>query len=90
MKPSTSNAKEVTCYFFSIDSNVTQKNKIFPIFGHFLQVKAVDEICKDLDFYIVNSDKNGPSVEEMEIMVKRHGGRPVKYLSEITFFVYSR
>lgn len=55
-------------------------------FLHFPKVEAVDEICKDLDFYIVNSGKDSPSVEEMETMVKRHGGRPVKFLSEFTYF----
>lgn len=44
-----------------------------------LQIQQVDNVCNGLEFLIQNGAKKTDSIEEMENMVKRHGGRVVKY-----------
>lgn len=56
------------------------------MFIHF-QVEAIDTICHGLDFCIVNCDKKTQSVQELENMVRRHGGKVVQYPSMFNFIL---
>lgn len=60
---------------------------------HDWQIKPVDNVCDGREFCICNGENKSDSVEEMENMVKRHGGRIVKYpgLTLISFiFIKSK
>lgn len=52
-------------------------------------MQVVDDVCKGLDFCIVNAEKNSHSVEELKNMVRRHGGRTVDYPSRFLFIAHS-
>ncbi|XP_062537233.1 DNA ligase 4 [Armigeres subalbatus] len=42
------------------------------------KVELIDSVCSGLDFCVLSSSKGQPSTTELELIIRRHGGRIVK------------
>lgn len=66
---------------------IAAKSPQFPIkmVISLFQIKIIDKVCAGLDFCILNTGKNKPTIDDLKNMILKHGGRVVANPSSKTF-----